>query len=269
LHSVLAELDKLSGKLLIDSNLCKNGFAYVSQEPWIEASTIKKNILFGSLYKKNIYDRVIEACALKADLEQLSHGDETLVGEKGLTLSGGQKARIALARACYAAQEKDVFILDDPISAVDNNVAKIIYDKCINGFLNEKTKILVTHHLEYLKSADLVLVIDNSQIIDFGKGSEIISKYNKLAASSTETISENRSLSDKEANDSSDLIRVIEETSSLNELEAQKKEEEEKEHGVISYSVLKYYLKSIGLGMVLLTIFSLAFMQGIFYIRFN
>lgn len=118
LHAIMAELEKLDGKVRIDPNICSKGFSYVGQEVWVQQGTIKENILFGKEFNPELYRKVIEACALSADLDSFPRGDITPVGENGLCLSGGQKARLTLARACYDI-EKEIFLLDDPISAVN------------------------------------------------------------------------------------------------------------------------------------------------------
>ena len=173
LHTLMAEIDKINGKVRIDPGLLSNGFAYVGQESWIKATSIKENILFGSPMIADLYERVIDACALAPDLELLPYGDETLVGENGVCLSGGQKARLALARACYA-MDKEVFLLDDPFSAVDAHTATHLNNSCINELLASKTRIICTHHYKYLTNADLVLVIYDGMIIESGRGQDII-----------------------------------------------------------------------------------------------
>ena len=92
------------------------------------------------------------------------------MGENGICLSGGQKSRLALARACYAQTNKEVYLLDDPLSAVDSHVATHIYEQCINGILSGKTRIIATHHIKYLTNADLVIVVDQGRIVEAGQG---------------------------------------------------------------------------------------------------
>lgn len=101
----------------------------------------------------------MDVCALRKDFALLPHGDKTLVGEKGVSLSGGQRARINLARAIYS--EAEIYLLDDPLSAVDTHVAKDLFEKCIKGFLKNKTVLLATHQLQFLKYADIIVVVNN------------------------------------------------------------------------------------------------------------
>ncbi|CAF4386550.1 unnamed protein product, partial [Adineta steineri] len=110
-------------------------FCYVPQESWIFSSSIKNNILFGKDYDHKLFQRVIHASALQTDIEQWSHGVETLVGDQGLMLSGGQKARVNMARALY--RDADIYLLDDPLSAVDVKVSKHLFEKTIKKYLRK------------------------------------------------------------------------------------------------------------------------------------
>ncbi|EDV27233.1 uncharacterized protein TRIADDRAFT_54972 [Trichoplax adhaerens] len=136
--------------------------AYASQQAWIISDSLRNNILFGQEYDVDKYNKVIDACALRKDLELLPNGDMTYVGERGVQLSGGQRMRVSLARAVY--YDADIYLLDDPLSAVDANVAKHIYQKCICGILKNKTRILVTHQLHHLRSANKIIVLKDGSI---------------------------------------------------------------------------------------------------------
>ncbi|CAK5280078.1 unnamed protein product [Mycena citricolor] len=126
------------------------GISYAAQESWVQNETIKENILFGAEFDEVRYKKVIYQCALERDLELFQAGDATEVGEKGLTLSGGQKARITLARAIYA--KADIVLLDDVLAALDVHTAKFIVDKCFRGDLVKgRTLILVTHNVALAK----------------------------------------------------------------------------------------------------------------------
>jgi ABC-type multidrug transport system fused ATPase/permease subunit len=136
--------------------------AYCSQVPWILHGTVKENILFGMPFDARRFDEVISKCALEADFKELRDGAETVIGERGINLSGGQKARIGLARAAYTYPSSQLYILDDPLSAVDMHVAKHLMEECIGstkGLLRHSTRVLVTHQLQYLHAADLVVVV--------------------------------------------------------------------------------------------------------------
>ncbi|CAK9798977.1 ATP-binding cassette sub-family C member 4 [Anthophora quadrimaculata] len=136
--------------------------SYASQEAWLFSGTVKDNILFGQSYDKDRYVAVIKACALTKDFQQLPYGDMSNVGEGGTSLSGGQKARVNLARAVY--RQADIYLLDDPLSAVDSRVAKHIFYKCIKNYLHGKTRILVTHQLQFVKQVDTIAVLDKGSL---------------------------------------------------------------------------------------------------------
>ncbi|KAF6719853.1 Multidrug resistance-associated protein 1 [Oryzias melastigma] len=163
LSALLGEMDKMEGSVAV-----KGSVAYVPQQAWIQNATLKNNIIFGQKRKESWYQRVVEACALQQDLDILPAGDETEIGEKGVNLSGGQKQRVSLARAVYC--DRSVYLLDDPLSAVDAHVGKHIFDQVIGpqGLLKDKTRILVTHGLSYLPQADLVLVMVDGEITEIG-----------------------------------------------------------------------------------------------------
>lgn len=135
LSGLLGEMHKLNQNGTISVN---GSTAYVPQQAWIQNATLKNNILFHAEYDEILYEHVIEACALKPDLEIMPAGHDTEIGEKGINLSGGQKQRISLARALYS--NADIYMLDDPLSAVDSHVGKHIFDKVIGpkGFLKDK-----------------------------------------------------------------------------------------------------------------------------------
>lgn len=118
---------------------------------------MRQNILFGHKYNKDRYKNVIKCCSLIRDFTLLPYGDKTIVGERGISLSGGQRARINLARAIYKCA--DIYLLDDPLSAVDTHVGKALFDECIVGFLKKKLVVLATHQLQYLHQADQIVVL--------------------------------------------------------------------------------------------------------------
>uniref|UniRef100_T1HAW9 ABC-type xenobiotic transporter n=1 Tax=Rhodnius prolixus TaxID=13249 RepID=T1HAW9_RHOPR len=161
LAAFLAELDKMSGSVSFADY--EQGFAYVAQLPWLQRGTLQENILFGEPFVSQKYWAVMDACALLPDLDILPGRDNTGIGDSGSTLSGGQKARIALARAVY--QDKTVYLLDDVLSAVDPQVARHILSHCICGLLKSKTRVLCTHQTKYLVNADHVIVLDSGGIV--------------------------------------------------------------------------------------------------------
>lgn len=174
LQTILGELELVSGKIQVNGTV-----SYASQEPWVFAATVRQNIVFGSEYDKKRYSAVVKACALEKDFDQFSNGDLTIVGDRGASLSGGQKARINLARAIY--READIYLLDDPLSAVDIHVSKHLYDQCINGYLSHKTRILVTHQVHHLKNADHIIILNNGKIENEGSFKELSESDNLYA----------------------------------------------------------------------------------------
>eukprot|EP00944_MAST-04C_sp_MAST-4C-sp1_P002062 g2062.t1 len=137
----------------------KISIGYAAQEPWMRSATIRENILFGADFDEARYEQVLQACALKEDLNSFEKGDETVVGEKGINLSGGQKARVALARACY--QNSSLYLLDDPLSAVDTIVAEHLFEQCIKKLLKSTTRVIVTHQVQFLPRCDRVIILDD------------------------------------------------------------------------------------------------------------
>uniref|UniRef100_A0AAX7TTT0 Multidrug resistance-associated protein 4 n=1 Tax=Astatotilapia calliptera TaxID=8154 RepID=A0AAX7TTT0_ASTCA len=166
LSAILGELSQESGVIKVKGEL-----TYTSQQPWILPGTIRSNILFGKELNLKKYDRVLRACALKRDMDLLPGGDLAIVGDRGANLSGGQKARVSLARAVY--QDADIYLLDDPLSAVDAEVGRHLFEECICGLLRKKPRILVTHQLQYLKAADQIVVLKEGQMVARGTYSEL------------------------------------------------------------------------------------------------
>uniref|UniRef100_A0A8C9SPU2 Multidrug resistance-associated protein 4 n=1 Tax=Scleropages formosus TaxID=113540 RepID=A0A8C9SPU2_SCLFO len=166
LSSILGELPQEKGVVKVKGNL-----TYVCQQPWVFPGTIRSNILFGKELNQQKYERVLKACALKRDMELLPDGDLTVIGDRGATLSGGQKARVNLARAVY--QDADIYLLDDPLSAVDAEVGRHLFEQCICGLLRKKPRILVTHQLQYLKAAHQILVLKEGQAVAQGTYTEL------------------------------------------------------------------------------------------------
>lgn len=161
LMAVLGEL-----RLSAGSAKALGRIAYASQEPWMFTGSLKSNVVFDSAYDRDRYQKVIHAAAMERDLALLPYGDRTLVGDRGVSLSGGQKARVNLARALY--YDADIYLLDDPLSAVDSAVAKHLFEVCIRGYLKNKIVILCTHQLQFLKSASHILVLKEGKMLALG-----------------------------------------------------------------------------------------------------
>ncbi|KAF9942386.1 hypothetical protein BGZ65_001426 [Modicella reniformis] len=183
LLSLLGEINPVKGQAFLprrDSHDINpvtgltNGIAYVAQQAWLQNDTARNNILFGLPFEQHRYDQVIEMCALRRDFEILEHGDETEIGERGITLSGGQKQRIALARAIYSRAGH--ILLDDCLSAVDAHTAKWLFAKCLMGPLMQgRTRILVTHAVSLtLRGAAHVVVLKDGTVVANGTPNQVL-----------------------------------------------------------------------------------------------
>lgn len=163
LGAMLGEMTRSDGSVTIRGDV-----AYFPQSSWILSATVKDNIVFGHRVDLTFYEEVLDACALRSDLRVLPQGDMTEVGEKGVSLSGGQKARICLARACYA--RADIHLLDDPLSAVDSHVGRHIFDRVIgpNGLLKDKARIFCTNAVNFLPQTDHVIMLRQGIILERG-----------------------------------------------------------------------------------------------------
>ncbi|XP_017866361.1 PREDICTED: probable multidrug resistance-associated protein lethal(2)03659 [Drosophila arizonae] len=166
LHVLLGEVGIDQGEASVHGKI-----SYAAQEPWVFEGTIRDNIVFVEDYNERRYKKVIKACALERDLELMPKGDLTVVGERGVSLSGGQKARVSLARAVY--RKADIYLLDDPLSAVDTHVGKHIFDRCIRDFLSNKIRILVTHQLQYLFDVEHLLLMSSGKVVAQGSYQEL------------------------------------------------------------------------------------------------
>ncbi|KAJ8753070.1 hypothetical protein K2173_011838 [Erythroxylum novogranatense] len=158
LAAILGEVPNTQGTVKVYGRI-----AYVSQTAWIQTGTIQDNILFGSPMDNQRYQDTLERCSLVKDLELLPHGDLTEIGERGVNLSGGQKQRIQLARAIY--QDADIYLLDDPFSAVDAETATILFNEYVMGALPRKAVLLVTHQVDFLPAFDSVLLMSEGEIL--------------------------------------------------------------------------------------------------------
>ncbi|CAG7725549.1 unnamed protein product [Allacma fusca] len=242
LLSLLGELEKISGTIAFNDH--RDGFGVVLQEAWIQRGTIRANILFGKPYNRIKYRAVIDGCGLTEDLEELEHGDDTLVGDNGLTLSGGQKARIALARAVY--QDKDIYLLDDIFSAVDYKVAKQLSQNCLHGLLKDKTRIVCTHHFKFLQSADLVFVLDKGRVINQGTPEDMLPIFYN--------------------DDDEPMLNPLGKPSASRTMQIEtsyrsRMDNECKQEGSISVEVYRKYIQAVGRGLSVVILLSLLAMQ--------
>uniref|UniRef100_A0A1I8HGU7 ABC-type glutathione-S-conjugate transporter n=1 Tax=Macrostomum lignano TaxID=282301 RepID=A0A1I8HGU7_9PLAT len=173
---VLGDMLKPRGSVTIRGRV-----ALVSQQAWIQNATLRDNIQFTGSWDDHRYAKVLDCCALRPDLEILPGGDMTEIGEKGINLSGGQKQRVSLARAVY--QDADIYILDDPLSAVDSHVGKHIFDQVIgpNGVLAGKTRLFVTNAIQWLPFVDNILVLSQGTVSEHGTYEQLMSRNGPFA----------------------------------------------------------------------------------------
>jgi ATP-binding cassette, subfamily C (CFTR/MRP), member 4 len=187
--------------------------AYMEQEPSIFAGTVRDNILFGRSFEMDLYSRVIRASCLERDFESFSRGDRTEIGEKGVMISGGQKARINLARALYS--NADVYLLDDPLAAVDSKVAKQIFNIGIKRFLRNRTVIMVTHQLQFTKEADEIILMQEGTVRNKGTFDVFQKNLDEfLGSKKTKDVRKDSETSDIDDQDSNELSIFTNEKSS-------------------------------------------------------
>jgi ABC-type multidrug transport system fused ATPase/permease subunit len=271
LMALLGEMTKLKGSVFLPGGRCREDLkpdsetgltesvAYCAQQAWLVNGTVKDNIVFASEWDAKLYNDVIVACSLQRDLEILDAGDETLVGEKGVSLSGGQKQRISLARALYSRARH--VLLDDVLSAVDSHTAKWIFDKALMGpLMYNRTCILVTHNVSLcLPPAEFAVVLENGRVTVHGTASEVIGS-GKLTEDLSKSRPESRGTSTVPSRVPSDVggEEADGETTHANggangaangkdpKTPASNTQEETKAEGGVKLSVIIMYLKAMG-----------------------
>ncbi|CAG5119030.1 unnamed protein product [Candidula unifasciata] len=176
LSAILGDMKKMEGTVSVRGTV-----AYVPQQAWIQNDSVRNNILFGQPMNTELYNKCLDACALRPDLVMLPAGDRTEIGERGINLSGGQKQRVSLARAVYA--QADIYLLDDPLSAVDSHVGQHIFDHVIGhaGLLQGKARVLVTHGIQYLAFTDHIIVMSEGQVSEAGHYERLLSHKGDFA----------------------------------------------------------------------------------------
>lgn len=176
LQAVLGDLWKINGEVVL-----RGKTAYVPQSAWVMNASVRENIVFGHRWDPQFYDKTVHACALLDDFAQLPDGDQTEVGERGISLSGGQKARLTLARAVYA--RADVYLLDDCLSAVDQHVGRHLIDNVLGpkGLLSGKTRILATNSIPVLMEADMILLLRDRKILERGNYDQLMAMKGEIA----------------------------------------------------------------------------------------
>ncbi|KAJ3358537.1 Multidrug resistance-associated protein 1 [Allomyces javanicus] len=255
LNAILGEVYQTSpaGRVTVRGTV-----AYASQKAWILNASLRDNILFGLPYDEKKYRKIIEACALKRDLAMLVNGDQTLIGDKGINLSGGQRARLNCARALYA--DADLFLLDDPLSAVDAHVDRHLFDAWFNpesGLLRGKTVVLVTHAVHHLPDVDRIVAVQDGKIAEVGTYVELMAREDGVVADLVrEYMAKRRDDVEEEtsgpATDGGDEKKRAEKTQSSTPVASAKgnskveNNDETKESGSVGWSVYISYLRTCG-----------------------
>lgn len=239
LQSILGDLWKIQGHVEVHGTV-----AYVAQQSWIMNATVRENIIFGYKYDSTFYEKTVKACALVDDFAQLPDGDETTVGERGISLSGGQKARLALARAVYA--RADIYLLDDVLSAVDSHVGRHLIDNVLGpkGLLSSKTRILATNSIPVLIQSDFICMLRDGEIVENGTYGQLMAMKGVVAELIKSTSNESGPSSTAQSLDGSDSDG---ETSSSTIIEAERSlEKDEIEEAEERLSTLEPIKAGIG-----------------------
>ncbi|KAJ2999336.1 hypothetical protein HDV02_003117 [Globomyces sp. JEL0801] len=235
LSSLIGETNRMGGEVAVSGKL-----AYCPQQPWILTGSVEKNILFNQPLDQDRMNEVANVCGLSSDLKVFSDGFKTEIGESGVNVSGGQKSRLGLARALYSGS--DIYLLDDPLAALDAHVGKNVFADAIKGYLGDKTVLLVTHQLQFLQQVDKVLVLQDGHISEFGKFDDLVNKPN----GTLKKMMESYKLETEEEAES------VETTTEESEVVGKKEDAqnfiaaEEKNEGGIKFDVYKRYFAAMG-----------------------
>ena len=242
--TLVGEMTRNAGVVMVNGSMSLS-----AQQAWLVNETVKNNILFGKPYDEKKYKEIIDVCSLKDDLKMLQGGDECEIGDRGINVSGGQKARISLARCCYS--DSDIVVMDDPIAAVDSHVGKALFNKCIHKYMAGRTRILVTNATQYLHKCDYIIVLENQTISHQGTYEELKAQNIDLMALLTEEdgsssfAASRRSMKEKEEEEKRQSKAKQPETDVSHE-DGSLTTTETKVTGGISWKVYQYYFKSFG-----------------------
>ncbi|KAL4479825.1 hypothetical protein ABPG74_020341 [Tetrahymena malaccensis] len=251
LQAILGEMEVKGGQQAYQSMVEINGsISLCSQDPWIIQDTVQENILFGQGYDSQRYQQVLRASCLQEDIHYFIDGDKTNIGENGETLSGGQRKRINLARSLYT--EADIYLLDDPLSALDIRVATFISRECFEGLLKNKTRIVFTSNLVGMQKADKIYLLKNGEIINEGNYN-FIKKQSKILSNSEHGLDEDENqIEEKERKQSERILQksYLEKKIQLNDQEKnytkQLIQQEEIQTGQIKLEVFKQFINNLG-----------------------
>jgi len=244
LQAILGDVWKIHGEVVVHGTI-----AYVAQSPWVMNASVKENICFGHRWDPHFYERTLHACAFTEDLKTLPDGDQTEVGERGISLSGGQKARLTLARAVYA--RADIYLLDDVLSAVDQHVGRHLIDNVLSskGLLAGKTRILATNSIPVLFEANFITLIRDGRVLEKGtyrqlnamKGevANLIKTANNEEAEETPSPSVDDSSKDSTSSSGSDDSKTVFGTGTGNALEDPSDEKDEAQEGITQLAPIR------------------------------
>ncbi|KAK8811416.1 hypothetical protein WA158_003150 [Blastocystis sp. Blastoise] len=256
--ALIGEMTKNSGCCILNGSV-----SFASQQAWMVNDTVRGNVLFGKEFEEERYKRALHVCCMEDDLKVLKGGEMCEIGERGINLSGGQKARIGLARCVYS--DTDIVIMDDPIAAVDAHVGKYLFNKCIKTELNGKTRILVTNALQYLPKCDYIVLLGDNTIEAQGtweelkamninileeieghgnRSSEVTSRRGSTHTNDTKGKEDNKENDDKKNNSEGGLV-----------------EKEEQESGSIPFSIYNYYFKRFSWALIIIMLLCFTFGQ--------
>ena len=251
LGAILGEIKKVSGHVKVNGNI-----GYSLQQPWVQNGSLLNNITFGKDFDEEKYNQVIQVTTLDRDIQWLPAGNQTLLGEKGVQISGGQKARVSLSRVVYGGP--DIVLLDDPISAVDVHVGKHIFKHCIKDALKDKTTLLVTHNLNCVKDADYIVYMKDGMIVEQGTYDDLISSSGETA----KLVASYAGGADKDQ-EQVEVVKVNDETVGKLQKQGQTMLEEERVLGSVSSNVYKEYLEAAGgIWAVIMAIFLIVLVQA-------
>jgi ABC-type multidrug transport system fused ATPase/permease subunit/acyl-CoA synthetase (AMP-forming)/AMP-acid ligase II len=258
LSAIIGEMVRVSGEVY-----CNGSIAYCAQQPWIQTSTIQDNILFGRPLDMRQLQKAIQTTCFDSDLETFTHGMATEMSEKGNNLSGGQKARLALSRAVYS--DADIYLFDDVLSALDPRVGRTVFNNCIRHALEGKTRVLVTHQLQYLNQVDHIIVVSDGTIVEQGSFENLLARNGELTRllSDVQTTSEdsndNTKKDEKRKSASAPAKAAVKQEETADKIIA----DEERNKGAVGAATWWAYLKATGgTWMIVMLLLELLLLQS-------
>ncbi|KAL4462573.1 hypothetical protein ABPG74_000403 [Tetrahymena malaccensis] len=245
LQGILGEMEVKGGQIQYEKMVQINGqISLCTQEPWIIQDTVKENIIFGQNFDENRYKQVLKVCSLEEDISYFIDGDQTNIGEKGDTLSGGQRKRVNLARSIY--KEADIYFLDDPLSALDIGVSTQIAKECFEGMLKDKTRVIFTNSLTGMNQADRIFVIKNGQIVNEGNYNQI-KKIIFQTNNSQYDLEQDKQEEEKERAESLKILKSQRrQQNDQNNYTKKLIQQEDIQQGNFKLAILKEFCKSVG-----------------------